>query len=369
MRQKVGTPWLAFNSIWAISLLAALGCGGDPTASEIVVRVVVSPDGDTVVVGEVSRRLGATAFNAQGDQITDASFSWRSTDPSVATIDSMTGAVAGLQAGQTGAIAAAGAIADTADVTVLAPVSVSLALDTILLAPGDTFTVLFEVRTVAGGAPTVSFGGGDSSVATIDPQTGLVVAIGAGVTPYIVIADSFTANGAIEVITVADTANGSLYLGLSGAVAKRFRLDSRGFNHPTDDARSVFVLNAIKDTDQFAVLLINSLTGPIQRPVGALSEADRTPPADPICRPPGSWAFYRDMLNEISFSLQGGTFSVTSFAIIPGGNAISGRFQIPLQEADTGSAGTTTGRGTFVVPLVSLSECPKGEANALFHFP
>lgn len=360
----------AYNSARAIILtsilVSAVACGENPTVGQVAVRVEVSPSADTVAVGEVSARLSATAFNVRDEPLHGALFTWRSDQPFIVHVDSLTGSVRGIAPGVAAITARTGAVLDTAEVFVLDLFSLSLPLDTLLLAPGDTFTIPVDLI-VRGGAtpPQVRFSGGAAAVATVDPATGLVTAVNAGVVGFEVRADSLVATGGIEVLVLTDTTFGLVYLRLSGAATRSGRLSSRAFNHPTDDAGTAFNLKAPGPGQELlAILLTDSLVGPRVDTVGTLDPAAFVP--EVVCLPPISFSFYIDPARTTALSLAGGRVAVTTLTPLVGGSAISGRFDLTLQRTDiAGAAGQIRARGTFIVPLISLAACPEVDRQPL----
>ncbi|HEY2825171.1 MAG TPA: Ig-like domain-containing protein, partial [Gemmatimonadales bacterium] len=282
-------------------------CSSDPTAAGIIVSVTIAPRRDTLAVGETSLRLSAVAKNAGGDTVSTATIIWKSDQPFLASVDSLTGAVKGLAIGAAAITAQVGPVVDTAQVFVVSPVSVSLGLDTILLAPGDTFTIPADAGSRTGPAPTLTYGGGSAAIATVNPQSGLVTAVASGVTAYQVHADTFVAAGVVEVLALADTASdGSLSMTLTGAVTRRVMLAARGFNYPTLDNTLAFQLAAVNpDTteDHLTMLLQNTVNATQTRAIGVLPSNV----SDPVCHPPGTWAFYRQGSTAIRASSQSGT--------------------------------------------------------------
>jgi hypothetical protein len=352
-----------FAVAFACTVVGA-ACGDGSPVADIPVRVQVLPTRDTVIVGTVSLRLSARVFNAQNREIPGAVVTWRSDQPFIATVDSLTGAVTGVSNGLAAITARAGFVSDTAEVVVLAALQLSLPLDTILLTPGDTFTIPVDVLVANGGpTPAITFGGGGGGIASVDPATGVVTALNPGTIGFVAHADTVSAAGGIEVRIVPDTINGFAYVGLAGAVTRRGRLSSRAFNHPTDDGRTLFQIAArgAAGIDEYDTFLIDSLVAPETRAVETQPPSAIAPGTDPVCRPTASFAFYRNLATGIvGLSLAGGTVTVTSDAPTAGGRAISGRFSVTLQRTDvTGPEGAITALGTFVVPLVSLATCPK----------
>jgi hypothetical protein len=341
--------------------LAGAACGENPAIAIIPVRLELTPSTDTVYVGEIATRLTAHVFNARDQEIPDADVTWSGDAPSVALVDSLTGAVTGLLPGTTRVSARTGSVADTAAVTVFDVIRLTLPYDTLVLAPGDTFTVPFEMAVAPGTpAPVIRFGGGAPGIATVDSLTGLVTAVGEGAAAYVVQADSTAAGGLIGVVAVADTLTGLLHLGLSGAVGASATLAARAFNHPTLDARTLFQIHALDDIHDLSVLLIDSLTGPGTRTVQTVPPGGLG--SDPVCLPPGSFVFYqRTVLSTLTaLSLAGGTVTVTSDRPVPGGRAISGRMDVTVQVTNVaGPEGRIRARATFAMALLSLGSCPQ----------
>jgi hypothetical protein len=346
----------------ALALLVLIGCN-DSLVDDIAVSVELTPDRDTIVVGEISRPFSATAFNARDDAIVGALFTWRSDQPFIAQVDSLSGTVIGVTLGAAAITARAGAVSDTAQVFVVPSLVIDLQTDTLLLAPGDTMTIPVTLLDRAGVNPTVTFTGG-SGVASIDPNSGLVTALTPGVVGFQAFADSASAIGGIQVLALQDTGFGTAYFGLAGGVNNKGRHTSRGFNHPTLDGRSAFNLNAVgAGGQQVATLLIDSVTALGQRSIGALPTSATVSGQDPVCFPPASWVFYKNMPGVptiTGLSLAGGTVTITSIAAVSGGRVISGRLDAVLQRPDIeGPDGQISVLGTFVVPVINLGSCPQ----------
>jgi hypothetical protein len=269
--------------------------------------------------------------------------------------------VTGVLPGTTRVSARVGSVSDTAAVTVLDVIRLTLPYDTLILAPGDTFTLPVELAVAPGTPPPlIRFGGGAPGIATIDTLTGLVTAVGDGAAPYVVRADTTVAGGLIAVVAISDTLSGVLHLGLSGAVSASATMNGRAFNHPTLDARTLFQIHALDDIHDLSMLLIDSLTGPGTRVVQTV--APNGLGSDPVCLPPGSFVFYRRTLLSAltALSQAGGAVTVTSDQPVPGGRAISGRMDVTLQRTDVaGPEGRIRARASFAMALVSLSSCPQ----------
>jgi hypothetical protein len=340
--------------------LTVAGCGENPAIAIIPVRLELTPAVDTVSVGRIESPLTARVYNAFDDEIPDPDLTWGGNAPSVAAVDTLTGAVTGLAPGVVAVTARSGSAADTAAVFVLDDVPLRLPYDTILLAPGDTFTI--EVEVAPGGpAPVIWYTGGTPGVATVDSATGLVTAVGPGTSAFAAQSDSAAAAGLVEVLELIDTVGGAAHLGLSGAVTLSATMPARARNHPTDDGGTLFQFRILDPgVHELDAILIDSLDGPETRLVEAMTAGGLGD--DPVCLPPASFVFYQRGAPSLvtALSLAGGRVTVTSDTPVSNGRIISGRLDVTLQRTDvSGPAGLIRARGTFVVPLTTLDPCPK----------
>ena len=169
--------------------------------------VAVEPTEAAITVLGDTVRLTATAFDANGNEVAEAQFSWESGDPAVATVDS-TGLVTAAGNGSATITASAGAASGTAVVTVMqAAGSVEVApADATLTALGDTLRLAATAFDANGNeVPDAQFSweSSDAAVATVD-ASGLVTATGNGTAT--ITASTGTASGTAE-ITVAAPAD------------------------------------------------------------------------------------------------------------------------------------------------------------------
>jgi hypothetical protein len=343
-------------------VLFALGCDLGSHVGDVPVRVDLTPAVDTVLVGQRSTSLVAQVFNASDKEIPDPTIRWTSTETSIAVVDTATGEIRGVRAGMTEVIARAGLVADTAEVQVLNMLDVTLALDTIFLAPGDTFTIVATVQSFDGSSPPQPvFRGGAPSVATIDSVTGLVTAVGPGSVPFSATVDTVSATGRVSVFQISDTVFGALQASFEGSLQTQLTFSARAFNHPNDVGGTMFQIAASTADELVALVFLDSLSGTTTRTVGTLTPADIGPATDPICRPTKSFGYFRqDPTSITALSIEGGTLYARLLGPVPGGQALSGRFDLLLQRTDIeGEPGQARMRGTFVLPLVSLASCPK----------
>ncbi len=195
----VGTTRVA-ASAGAASGVAAV------SVMQVVDSVIVSPAIDTIAPGE-TLRLSAEAFDANARVVAGAAFSWSSSDPSVATVDSQ-GLVTGASAGQATINAASGGVSGRAEVLVIvpAPVAVEMVPDTLAFtALDDTSRLVAVVLDQRGRVieeANVSWSSSDESVATVN-RTGLVSALGVGRARVTATSGAASRAAAVSVVQVA----------------------------------------------------------------------------------------------------------------------------------------------------------------------
>lgn len=168
--------------------LAIAGCGGgtEPTPppappQPVVTTVEVSP-GTATVVAPGTVPLSATVKDQNGGALSGRTITWASSDATIATV-AADGLVSLIRAGQVSISATAEGKTGTASITGLAPVAtVTLRPDSLVLAPGDTVTLVATLKDAAGNTlqdRTVAWTSPDPSIATVS-AAGLVAAVGAG---------------------------------------------------------------------------------------------------------------------------------------------------------------------------------------------
>jgi len=82
------------------ALVALVACGKDnPAAPPVVSTVVVTPGADTIVTLGRTRQFTAVARDGSGNPVNGVTVVWHSSNPSVATVDSVTGTVTALSNG------------------------------------------------------------------------------------------------------------------------------------------------------------------------------------------------------------------------------------------------------------------------------
>ena len=191
------------NGSAAITATAGSASGSATvTVAQEVDSVVVSPAADTVAVGDTLPIL-AEALDANGHAVSEATFSWSSSDSAVAAVDTG-GLVTAIGAGEAVIAATSAGVTGSMEILVTPIVDaiiVSPPADTI--APGDTLRLVAEAFD-ANGQPIAgalfAWSSSDPSVVQVD-ESGLVRGVGEG--RAAVSAASGTARG-VSNITVAN---------------------------------------------------------------------------------------------------------------------------------------------------------------------
>ena len=189
-------------SIDASGLATAVGAGtatittatGGVTSSPVtitvsepppmVASVKVTPPMESIEVGE-SQQFEATALTSEGTTVPDVTFTWTSSDTTVATIDTA-GLASGLSAGSVAITASAGEFSDTAMLMVSVPppvvssVTVSSPTESIVIGETQQFEAMaLTSEGMAIPGVVVTWTSSDMMVATID-GSGLATGVGAG---------------------------------------------------------------------------------------------------------------------------------------------------------------------------------------------
>jgi uncharacterized protein YjdB len=165
--------------------------------------VQVSPDSTEIRVGGATT-YAASVFDSTGVALTGRTVTWSILDAGVASIDPATGEVTGLTPGVTTVTATSEGITDDAILTV-SPVPV----DSVLVSPDSTEirvggTTAYTAATFdsIGGAllgREVTWSTADPAIATVDPATGVVTGVDAGVTTVIATSEGITDSAIIAV--------------------------------------------------------------------------------------------------------------------------------------------------------------------------
>jgi alpha-tubulin suppressor-like RCC1 family protein len=178
--------------------------------------VTVLPDSADVFRGD-TLRFNAVLSDAAGNQISNRTVTWSSTDPDVASVDE-DGLVLGVGSGSAAIEATADGVSGAAALTVLQlPASVILSPDSFSVVPGETMR--FSVTLLGEGGDVlpdslVSWSSGDVAIARVDAE-GQVTAVGSGSTT---ITANFSGNEGSSRITVATATPMSLVSVWSGHI-------------------------------------------------------------------------------------------------------------------------------------------------------
>ncbi len=205
----------------AIACLFA-ACGGDnPAAPPTVASIQVTPGQDTLVTLGRTRQFSATALDAQGRPVSGVTIVWRSSNPGVATVDSVTGLATAVGNGLSQIRAVAGSVTGQATLAVSQVVA-----SVIVTPPTANFTTVgvtqaFNAVARDSSNATVTgvrflWGSSDPAVATVD-TLGVATARGVGQTTI-----SATGRGVPGYAGVSVSQTGTqlaFSVGPSGAVA------------------------------------------------------------------------------------------------------------------------------------------------------
>lgn len=314
------------RAAFALAAAAALaGCsgGGDGGGA----AVTVQPQTAALCVGD-SLTFSAQVLDASGGVVAGSPVRWSSSAPLTVAVDSVSGVARALALGTAQITAAAGSLrsAKPGRLDVPSDLSPELVPDTVVLAPGDTFTLGARLRRLSAGpvpSRTPLIAPFDTSVASLD-ATGLVTAKAPGTATFSVSACGFTGRGAAQVFTPPDALTGAGYLWLSGPVELRVRLATVVHNFPLSSNKPAFQVfgSASVSGKQFAYEDTVRLAAVGAFPLDSLSSSGV---ASAQCAPPRPFAIYGDNAPSSLLSMHGGSASVTRFAPQTGYTAVSGR--------------------------------------------
>lgn len=166
----------------AISLPLQSCGGGSTTTTSTVKTIVVTPATSSVSVSS-QQAFAATAQDSSGATVTGIAFTWASSSPNVATIDT-SGVVTGLNVGTTQITASGSGVTSSPVTLTVTPVvaSVSISPITASIKVGETKQFIASATDSKGNAISgaiFSWSNSFSGVATIS-NTGLVTAVSPG---------------------------------------------------------------------------------------------------------------------------------------------------------------------------------------------
>ncbi len=352
----------SFLAVSAAALLAA--CSGSKEGGTGVAVVAVDPPAAALCVGD-SLTFTAHLLDASGDTVTGSQVRWTSSAPQAVAVDSVSGVARALAFGTAQITASVGALrsATPGRLDVPSDLLAELVPDTVVLAPGDTFTVGARFRRVSTGpvpSRVPAIAPLDTAPASIT-ALGLVTAKAAGTATFSVSGCGFTGQGAAQVYTPPDSLTGTGYLWLSGPVQLRYRLATVARNYVLTSKKPAFQVYgrgspqgrqfAYEDTLQLAAVGTFPVDSIRSSEVGAAQ-----------CAPPRPFAVYGDSAPSSLLSLRGGSAAVTTFSTTTGFRAVSGRVRASMSGFVGGnltSLDTLQAVFTFSVPVRdSTNACP-----------
>lgn len=350
----------------AVAGLALTGGGacGDNGGPGIGPQVVIAPILDSLFVGDTLAARTARYFDASGDSQATGPVRWFSSAPTVLSVDSVTGVIAGVGPGAAVLSARANGITGAALLVVSRLLDLSLLLDTIYLMPGDTLTVPVSVRDQDGVPPPVSFTAAANAVFTIN-AAGLITATAAGgPLPFTAHADTVSATGVVEVVQLTDTVGGKGAFTILGTAIRRARAAARAvtYRRQGDTATFRIALNVVggggSTVENVVITLRDSVVIPRQDAVDSISLTEAFGSnSDFLCRPKRSYGVWSIQTQPplTALSRHGGTIAITQVVTVPHGRAVSGRFSFTAQRVDYygDPLAALPIRGTFVAPVIA----------------
>ena len=197
-------PQILRRSSWSLSLACALlvaACGG--TEPTVTTNVSVTPPTATLTTQGATVALSASARDQNGDPMPDATFTWSSGAPSVASVDG-DGVVTAVGNGTATVSATTDGVSGSASVTVDFPVvtTVEVAPDSVLVTElGGTTQLAATVRDQNGEAMDgvdVTWASSDESVVSVDGD-GVVTAAANGMASVTAMAEGVSGDAMVLV--------------------------------------------------------------------------------------------------------------------------------------------------------------------------
>ena len=347
----------------AAVLLAA--CSGSKDGGTGVAVITVAPATAALCIGD-TLTLRARVVDASGDTVPGSAVRWASSAPSSVSIDSVTGLARALALGTAQITATAGGLrsATPGQVEVPSDLLPEFVPDTLVLAPGDTFTLGVRLRRASTGLVPVRtpvIAALDTAPASIT-TSGLVTAKAVGTAGFSLGTCGFTGHGAARVFTPPDSATGLGYLWLSGPAELRVSFGALALNFTLSTKKPAWqVASSLGSTSkQFVYEDTVRLTGAGPYPVDSLASSEATPTLP--CQPPRPFAAYGDQSSLTSIlSMHGGSAGVTTFTSKGAWFAIAGRVRIQMRGFFGGVTKLDTLQAiyTFSAPLRdSTNACP-----------
>lgn len=368
--------------LFALTCAAVAGACFD-LSSPLAPTLTLAPVLDSLFVGD-TLPARAAIYNANGSSQPPGPVSWSINPTSVATIDAATGKIVGVSKGPAVVTASVATASQPglALVYVSRPVDLSLLMDTLVLAPGDTISLppylAQKLKTPA--STTLRFDSSPApSVYTIDTITGLVTAKAVGgpiryVARLTAGATTVADTGGVVVLGLVDTTgSGVYYMTATGTAIRHQKGAALGINYARFNFHQAFELldtlvRYTPDTvnDHLVVTLPDSVIALGTHQIDSLGLQEATSnisQLNPSCnprRPWAAWVSFQPFPGVFTYShgtpsdSVAGSLSITQYTPATGGGAIiSGRYIFTAQRSDLYSnpLGLETIRGTFVAPL------------------
>jgi len=313
-------------------LLAA--CSGSTEGGTGVARVTVTPAAAALCIGDTFT-FKAQVLDASGAAAGGSGVVWTSSDTGAVSVDRASGLVRALAFGAAQITASVGNLRSVTPgrLDVPSDLVAETVPDTVVLAPGDTFTVGARLRRLSVGpwpAHVPAIAPLDTTPASITAG-GLVTAKTSGTATFSVSGCGFAGHGAAQVFTPPDSLTGVGYLWLSGARELRVRFSAVAFNFQLLSKKPAFQVfgSAAHNTVNYAYEDTVQLGGPGMFALDSLrsQEVSNSLP----CAPPRPFAVYGDATNANTLlSLHGGSAAVTGYGPHAGWAAVSGRVMGPM---------------------------------------
>ncbi len=233
---------LRARALLALSAAALAACSGSKDGGTGVAAVTVDPQAAALCVGD-TLTFTARLLDASGDTVTGSNVRWTSSAPQTVAVDSVSGLAHALALGTVQISASIGTLrsANPGTLDVPSDLDPQFVPDTVVLAPGDTFTLGARLRrTSAGPVPgghTPVITPSSDAVAGLD-ATGLVTAKTVGTSSLALTACGFTGHGAARVFTPPDSVTGLGYLWLSGPAELRVDMGTPLLNFTLSSAEA-----------------------------------------------------------------------------------------------------------------------------------
>ncbi len=376
--------------LFALTLAAAAACVD--VSSPLPPTLVLAPVLDSTFVGDTLPARSVFLYDANNHLQNPGHITWTINPTSVATIDTATGKIVGVAKGPALISAAVSAAprAALALVYVSRRLDLTLLMDTVIVAPGDTISLppWLAVKQKGTAATTLRFDPSPTpSVYTIDTITGRITALAAGgPVRYVArLSDGTTTvadTGGVIVLGLVDTTStGVFYMTATGTAIRHQRGAATGINFARQNSpRGGFLLSDSlfrpdSVIEKVFVALLDTVSAPGTFEIDSISPQEvtssRITPFDAACIPPRPWAVWSSAPLRLgarvlapshgtSSSVVAGQLIITQRAPASGGGAIiSGRYTFTAQRTDLyyDPLGAETIRGTFVAPVRTRTIC------------